>query len=59
MRIAVIHEWLSVYAGAERVLEQMENQSLSFSAYCYEAFSTHSSQYGVGNILFVEKGKGI
>lgn len=23
MRIALIHDWLTVYAGAERVLEQM------------------------------------
>jgi len=25
MRVAVIHEWLVVYAGAERVLEQILN----------------------------------
>jgi hypothetical protein len=23
MKIAIVHDWLTVYAGAERVLEQM------------------------------------
>ena len=27
MKVAIIHDWLTVYAGAERVLEQM--------LYCY------------------------